>query len=98
MEESEKQLVEHENITRLKVGDKNVALIGTAHVSQESADLVKEVIDTEKPDTVCVELCENRYKSIKERDNWRKMDLIKIFKEKKAMVLVIYFMLDSYQR
>ena len=44
----EKQLVEHENISRLKIGDKNVALIGTAHVSQESADLVKEVIDKEK--------------------------------------------------
>ena len=52
----EKEVVVHENIHRLKVGDKNVALIGTAHVSQESADLVKEVIDKEKPDSVCVEL------------------------------------------
>ena len=98
MEEAEKQLVEHENISRLKIGDKNVALIGTAHVSQESADLVKEVIDKEKPDTVCVELCENRFKSIKDRDSWRKMDLVKVFKEKKAMILVINFMLASYQR
>lgn len=98
MEQTEKKLIEHENITRLKVGDKNIALIGTAHVSQESADLVKEIIDTEKPDTVCVELCENRLNSIKDRDSWRKMDLVKTFKEKKAMVLVINFMLASYQR
>ncbi len=98
MEQEDKKIVEHENISRLKIGDKNVALIGTAHVSQESADLVKDVIDTEKPDTVCIELCENRFKSIKDRDKWRKMDLVKIFKEKKAMVLVINFMLASYQR
>ena len=98
MEQAENKLIEHENITRLKVGGKNVALIGTAHVSQESADLVKEVIDTEKPDAVCVELCENRYKSMKDRDNWRKMDLVNTFKEKKAMVLVINFLLASYQR
>ena len=98
LEEEAKQLVEHENIHRLKIGDKNVALIGTAHVSQESADLVKEVIDTEKPDTVCIELCENRFKSIKDRDNWSKMDLVKVIKEKKAMILIINFMLASFQR
>ena len=98
MEQEEKQLVEHENIHRMKIGDKNVALIGTAHVSQESADLVKEVIDKEKPDTVCIELCENRYKSIKERDNWSKMDLVKVIKEKKALILIINFMLASFQR
>ena len=98
MEEEAKQQVEHENIHRLKIGDKNVALIGTAHVSQESADLVKEVIDKEKPDTVCIELCENRFKSIKDRDSWNKMDILKVIKEKKAMILIINFMLSSFQR
>ena len=98
LEEEAKQQVEHENIHRLKIGDKNVALIGTAHVSQESADLVKEIIDKEKPDTVCIELCENRFKSIRDRDNWSKMDLVKVIKEKKAMILIINFMLSSFQR
>lgn len=96
--EEEKTLIKHENIHRLKIGDKNVALIGTAHVSQESADLVKEVIDTEKPDTVCIELCENRYKSMKDKDSWRKTDLVKVIKEKKALILIINFMLASFQR
>lgn len=98
LEDQGKQLVEHENIHRLKIGEKNIALIGTAHVSQESADLVKKVIDTEKPDTVCVELCENRFKSIKDRDNWKNMDLVKVIKEKKAIILIINFMLSSFQR
>ena len=98
LEEEAKEQVEHENIHRLKIGDKSVALIGTAHVSQESADLVKEVIDKEKPDTVCIELCENRFKSIKDRDNWSKMDIVKVIKEKKAMILIINFMLASFQR
>lgn len=94
----EKEIVVHQNIHRLKVGGKNVALIGTAHVSQESADLVKEVIDKEKPDSVCVELCENRYKSIKDKESWRNTDLVKVIKEKKALILIINFMLASFQK
>jgi len=94
----ENKIVEHENIYRLKMGDKNIALIGTAHVSQESADLVQKVIETEKPDTVCIELCESRYQSMKNRDSWKNMDLIKVLKEGKAIILVINFMLSSFQR
>lgn len=36
-------------------------IIGTAHVSQESADEVREAILEEQPDVVAIELCLNRY-------------------------------------
>lgn len=43
----------------------NIILIGTAHISQQSIDEVKRVIDEEKPDVVAVELCESRYRALR---------------------------------
>ena len=51
-------------ITYLSHEDKEIILLGTAHVSRESAALVKSVIEEERPDTVCVELCLSRYQSL----------------------------------
>ena len=53
----ERHLMNQDNIHRLTYEDKEIYLIGTAHVSRESADLVDKVINEEQPDTVCVELC-----------------------------------------
>jgi pheromone shutdown protein TraB len=47
-------MTNNDNIHRLTFEDKEITLIGTAHVSRESADLVVKVIEEEKPDTVCV--------------------------------------------
>ncbi len=46
-------------------GEGSVTLVGTAHVSAESADRVTETIDTEQPDVVAVELDEARYRQFK---------------------------------
>ena len=51
----------HEMVHRLSKGEKEIFLVGTAHVSRESVTLVKDVIEKVQPDTVCVELCESRY-------------------------------------
>lgn len=85
-------------ITRLIYGDKEIMLVGTAHVSHESAVLVREIIETEKPDTVCVELCQARYQSMTQKDSWRNTDIVKIIKEKKAFVLFANLLLSSFQR
>jgi len=53
------------SLHHLSFKDKTILLIGTAHVSRESADLVTSVIGEEKPDTVCVELCDSRYQAIR---------------------------------
>lgn len=41
-----------ENITRIELDGKEIILIGTAHVSKQSALQVKEVIEAEQPDSV----------------------------------------------
>lgn len=77
---------------------KRITLVGTAHVSKESVDLVKAVIADVKPDTVCVELCESRAQTIRQKERWQEMDIIKVIKEKKAFLLLSNLMLASFQK
>jgi pheromone shutdown-related protein TraB len=85
-------------IHSLFVEDKEIILVGTAHVSKDSVNLVKAVIDVERPDTVCVELCPSRYQSIRQRDKWQDMNIIKVVKEKKAFLLLSNLLLASFQK
>ncbi|WP_318502458.1 TraB/GumN family protein [Bacillus sp. T3] len=91
-------LVENENITRIYQDGKEYILIGTAHVSKHSAELVKEVIEAENPDSVCIELDEQRYQSIIDGNNWKDMDIFKVIKEKKAPLLLMNLALSSFQK
>jgi len=91
-------MTDNDNIHRLTFEDREIALIGTAHVSRESADLVVKVIEAEKPDTVCVELCESRYKAIKQKNRWQNTDLIKVIREKKSFLLLSNLLLTSFQK
>ncbi|MBW1650773.1 MAG: TraB/GumN family protein [Deltaproteobacteria bacterium] len=85
-------------ITELNINRKNIKLIGTAHVSKKSVDTVKEIIEREKPDTVCIELCESRYKTVVSGSGWQDMDIIKVIKEKKASLLLSNLLLASFQK
>ena len=91
--------MEAENHThRFFYGDKEIILVGTAHVSKQSADLVRSIILEEKPDTVCLELCESRYKSIRDKESWSDMDIMKVIKEKKAFLILSNLLLASFQK
>jgi len=82
----------------LKKDGKEILLVGTAHVSKESAREVKELIEQEKPDSVCVELCLARYNSINNPSKWKNMDIITIIKQKKALLLLANLILSSFQK
>lgn len=86
-----------ENITRIHLDGKEYILIGTAHVSKHSAEQVKEVIEAEQPDSVCVELDEQRYQSIIDGSKWKQMDIIQVIKEKKASLLLMNLAISSFQ-
>jgi pheromone shutdown-related protein TraB len=86
------------NVYRITVGEKEILLIGTAHVSKQSAQEVKEIIETEKPDSVCIELDEERYRSILNKNKWQNMDIIKVIKEKRAILLLMNLILSTYQK
>src|SRR5690625_2704155 len=87
-----------ENITRLNIGEKEIILIGTAHVSKHSAEQVKEVIERENPDSVCIELDEGRYQSIMDGNRWKDMDIFNVIKEKKATLLLMNLAISSFQK
>lgn len=87
-----------EGVTRLEVDGREIVLVGTAHVSRQSAELAESVIAEEKPDTVCVELCASRYQSIRNSEQWRQMDIVKVVKEKKAFLLLANMLLTAFQK
>ena len=78
--------------------NREIILVGTAHISQESKDLVRKTIEEESPDTVCVELDEGRMKSLEEPDRWKNLDLKAIIRQKQLGTLVANLVLGSYQK
>ncbi len=84
--------------THVRANGKDIYLVGTAHVSRESVEDVRTTIDEIQPDSVCVELCEARYKAMANQDNWRRMDIFKVIKEKKTLFVLAQLMLASFYR
>ncbi|NCB52629.1 MAG: TraB/GumN family protein [Clostridia bacterium] len=87
-----------ENVIRLSFGEKEIILIATAHVSKQSAELVKQVIIDEQPDSICIELDDERYQNIKNPKAWENTDIIKVIKSKKVGFLLVSLALSSYQK
>lgn len=87
-----------ETVKQLNINGKEITLIGTAHVSRESAIQVEEMIREIKPDNVCIELDEGRYSSIKNNERWQDTDIVNVIKEKKTTLLLINLILSSYQK
>ena len=83
---------------RIRVEDREFILIGTAHVSQESADLVRQVIEREQPDCVCVELDEQRFKALSQQRRLDDLDLKEVIRRKQLSPLMVNVVLSSYQK
>ncbi|OGR03907.1 MAG: conjugal transfer protein TraB [Deltaproteobacteria bacterium RIFOXYD12_FULL_50_9] len=87
-----------QDVHLLLVGDREIILIGTAHISRKSADLVREVIAREKPDRVCIELDEKRYEALAKRKRWETLNLREIIYRKQLTTLIANLVLASYQK
>jgi len=87
-----------ERVTHLSVNSKDVYLVGTAHISKESVEDVRTTIGTVKPDTVCIELCQGRYDALTQKDAWQKMNIFKIIRQKKAVLLLAQLILGAFYR
>lgn len=87
-----------QDVHRLSIGEREIILVGTAHVSQQSADLVRTVIEHEKPDRVCVELDERRYESLSKKKRWDNLDLKNIISKKQLSTLFVNLVLAAYQK
>ena len=87
-----------DEVEHLTIGERELFLVGTAHVSKESVNLVKQVIASEMPDCVCVELDTKRYKALSGRKRWEALDLKEIVKKKQLSTLLVNLILSSYQK
>jgi len=87
-----------DDVERLELDGREFILVGTAHISQQSADLVRQVIEEETPDTVCIELDEKRYQALVEKNKWENLDLKSVIRQKQLSTLLINLLLASYQK
>tara|TARA_B100000686_G_scaffold355238_1_gene471452 strand:- start:5574 stop:6740 length:1167 start_codon:yes stop_codon:yes gene_type:complete len=78
--------------------DENLRLVGTAHVSSESVELVRNQIRNWGPDVVAVELCQSRMASLTDPDTLDSEDLLKIIKEGRSVMILLQSALAAQQR
>tara|TARA_B100001142_G_scaffold282479_1_gene294878 strand:+ start:7152 stop:8318 length:1167 start_codon:yes stop_codon:yes gene_type:complete len=78
--------------------DDSLRLLGTAHVSTTSVNLVKEQIAEYKPDIVAVELCESRLSSLKRPEGIDNEDLMKIINDGKSAMIILQSAISVQQR
>ncbi len=92
------KIVYSEDVQTVNKNGREYIIVGTAHISRQSAELVKQVIENEKPDTVCIELDEKRYKALSEKNRWENLDLKSLIRQKQLSTLIINLVLSSYQK
>jgi pheromone shutdown-related protein TraB len=82
----------------LQDGERTFYIVGTAHVSEASAKEVREVIEAVQPDTVCLELCQTRYDALTDEDRWKKLDVFRVIRDGKTLMLLANLAIGAYQR
>ena len=78
--------------------DDGLRILGTAHVSSESVELVRNQIEEWEPDLVAVELCPSRMAALTEPESLDSEDLLKIIKEGRAAMILLQSALAAQQR
>jgi pheromone shutdown-related protein TraB len=86
------------DVHRVEVNGRRFTLVGTAHISRESVDLVREVIEGEEPDCVCLELDAQRYEALSKEQRWEDLDLRQVIRERHLATLMANLILGSYQK
>jgi len=81
----------------IKVND-NIILVGTAHISKDSVEEVKQVIEEYKPDIVAIELCKRRHEAITKKDKWENTPVTNLLKSNNAYLMLAQTFLSSIQR
>jgi len=90
--------IDSPDVHSISIDHRQIILVGTAHVSRKSVDLVHQVIEEEQPDCVCVELDEKRFESIAQKKQWQSLDLKALIRKKQLSTLMVNLALASYQK
>ena len=87
-----------EKLHHIREENRDIYLLGTAHVSEQSVQDVREAVKSLQPDTICVELCPSRYQTLVHPDVWKKTDIYQVIKENKALFLLAQLALSTFYR
>lgn len=82
----------------LSLNDHDITILGTAHVSRNSAETVTALLATGAFDQVAIELCPARYGMLSNKDHWRSQDLFKLIREGRAGLMLANLVLSAYQQ
>jgi pheromone shutdown-related protein TraB len=85
------------DVHEITVGGRDFVLVGTAHISRESTDLVRRVIGEEKPDRVCLELDRARFEALSDPARIESLDLKQIIRQQQLTTLLLNVVLVGYQ-
>tara|TARA_B100000287_G_C20673010_1_gene794088 strand:- start:557 stop:1720 length:1164 start_codon:yes stop_codon:yes gene_type:complete len=78
--------------------DENLRIVGTAHISSESVELVRSQISEWDPDLVAVELCHSRMSSLTKPESLDSEELLNIIKEGRSAMILLQSALAAQQR
>jgi pheromone shutdown-related protein TraB len=87
-----------QNVDLIEFGERKIYVVGTAHVSKSSAELVRQAVEEYQPDVICVELCEPRLESLLNPERWQETDIFDVVKSGRAYVLLAQLILSSFQK
>jgi len=86
------------DLKRLSSNGREILLLGTAHISQSSVDAVKELIPQEQPDTVCIELDAQRFRSMQQKNRWESLNILQVIKKGQLPYLMTNLALSAFQK
>jgi len=87
-----------ETMTLIRVDEKEIVLLGTAHVSSRSQTEVEKALDTVAPNHVCVEMDEGRLRNLDDKGKWSSTDIRNVLKRGQGFMLMANLALSSFQR
>lgn len=92
------EVMESDTVHRIKLGEREIILVGTAHISKDSVDQVEALIREEKPSRVCIEIDAGRFKQMREGQDWSKLNIGQVLKKGQAFLMLASLVLSAYQR
>ncbi len=91
-------VLESDDVRVVRLGEREIVVLGTAHVSRESVDLVRNAVSELRPDAVCVELDPKRFEALSRPDRFEALDLREVIRTRQLATLGLNLALASYQR
>lgn len=99
MENLETEDIESSDVSRVFLDDgREIIIIGTAHISQKSVDIVRATIAAESPDVVAIELDQGRFEALRNPDAWQNLNLREVIRKKQTTFLIARLALMAFQK